>query len=49
MIMKCIDQEELMYHMSHNSNSVRSTTYSLLLKHLKQRPDCWRVILPGIN
>ena len=38
-----------MYHMSHSSNSVRSATYSLLLKHLKQRPDCWKVVLPGIN
>ena len=37
-----------MYHMSHSSNSVRSATYSLLLKHLKQRPDCWKVVLPGI-
>ena len=38
-----------MYHMSHTSASVRSSTYSLLIKHLKQRPDCWRVVMPGEN
>lgn len=36
-----------MYHISHPSTAVRAATYSLLLKHLKQRPDCWRAILPG--
>jgi len=40
-------QEELLYHISHSSSGVRTITYNLLLKHLKQRPDCWRTILPG--
>ena len=40
-------QEELMYHMSHSNNSVRTITYNLILKHLKQRPDSWRTILQG--
>ena len=42
-------QDELMYHLSHSSNSVRNLVYNLLLRHLKQRPDQWRHVLPGIN
>ena len=40
-------QEELLYHMSHSSKSVRDATYKLLLKHLTARPMCWKVVMPG--
>merc|ERR1719481_906770 len=40
-------QDELLYHLSHTSNSVRNLVYTLLLRHLKQRPDQWRHVMPG--
>ena len=40
-------QEELLYHMSHTSKSVRDVTYKLLLRHLTARPMCWKVVMPG--
>jgi len=40
-------QEELVYHLTHASTQVRSAAYTLLLRHLKHRPDCWPALLPG--
>ena len=40
-------QEELLYHLTHSSKSVRDLTYKLLLRHLTARPMCWKVVMPG--
>jgi len=40
-------QDELTYHISSSSLQVRSLAYTLLLKHLKQRPSAWESLLPS--
>ena len=40
-------QEELVYHLTHTSTQVRTSAYTLLLRHLKHRPDSWVALLPG--
>jgi len=40
-------QEELVYHLTHTSTQVRTSAYTLLLRHLKHRPDSWAALLPG--
>jgi len=40
-------QEELVYHLTHTSTQVRTQAYTLLLRHLKHRPDSWSALLPG--
>jgi len=38
--------EELTIHMASNNNQVRSLSYTLLLKQLKQKPSSWEALLP---
>ena len=33
--------------MSHGNSQVRTVSYNLLVKHLKQRPYCWRDVMPS--
>ena len=40
-------QEELTYHIASPVPQVRNVAYTLVLKHLKQRPDCWAALLPA--
>ena len=36
-----------MYHMSHSNSNVRTLAFSMLVKHLKQRPHCWKDVMQG--
>lgn len=40
-------QGEFLYLMSHGNSQVRTVSYNLLVKHLKQRPYCWRDVMPS--